>query len=256
MINYFVISNTGYVRTQNEDAHYHDTGEAPMIFAIFDGMGGLQNGRVAAQMAVEQLDACKFDIKRAKSPDEIDAVVQKYVEAANRKICAQMKELAVRMGTTLALAVVTKDFIKAYNIGDSRIYLLCDGKFSQISEEHTLAEQKVQLGMLTAEEAKHHPDRHKLTRHLGVFEDEMAISAAVLDPIPIDGENRLLLCTDGLTDMVDDDRIEEILRRESDAKKAAERLIDEALANGGMDNVTCVVVDVAPGQAKTGVNRG
>lgn len=252
-ISFSVRSSAGLVRAANEDAHYHSADGMPMLFAVFDGMGGLQNGQLAARMAVARIEDAEFDFKNLNNPEEIDAWVQEYVADANGRICDRMRELAVRMGSTLALVVVAEDFIKAYNIGDSRIYVLRAGLFSMISEEHTLAEQKVRMGILTPEQARGHPDRHKLTRHLGIFADEMAIAAAILDPIPLDRPCRLLLCTDGLTDMVDGHRIEDILRGGGDAETTANRLLKEALDNGGADNATCIVLDVQSDAGKGGV---
>lgn len=243
---FFAVSNIGLVRTSNEDAYYNSADGVPMIFAVFDGMGGLKNGRVAAEIALAQIDASDLEIKKSKTLDEIDDRVEKFVSEANENICSKIQELTVRMGTTFALVVITEKFIKAYNIGDSRIYILRNGFFSRISEEHTLAEQKVQMGILTPEQAECHPDRHKLTRHLGVFEDEMIIAAATSDPISLDIPCRLLLCTDGLTDMVEDSRIEEVLRSTANVETTANTLLKEALANGGIDNITCIVVDVGP----------
>jgi protein phosphatase len=100
------------------------------------------------------------------------------------------------------------------------------------------------MGLLTEAEAEHDRDRHRLTRHLGIFEDEMIVEPAIAEPLPIGEGCRVLLCSDGLTDMAGEARIGDILRREPAAEDAAERLLTEALENGGRDNVTCVVVDV------------
>jgi protein phosphatase len=153
------------------------------------------------------------------------------------------------MGTTLALVVVTRHVIKSYNIGDSRIYALRDddgassGNFSLISEDHTLAAQKVKIGVITEEQALSDRGRHRLTRYLGIFEDEMIVSPDIIEPLPAVQSRRVLLCSDGLTDMVADSRVGEILRLANTADEAVDLLLDEALKNGGTDNVTCVVVD-------------
>ncbi|MDR1205473.1 MAG: protein phosphatase 2C domain-containing protein, partial [Peptococcaceae bacterium] len=182
---------------------------------------------------------------KAAPPDETDAAVQGFVANANQLLCAQMNQKSVRMGTTLAMILVTPDVIKPYNLGDSRIYALSDEGFRQISEDHTLIMQKVRMGIITEDQARFDRDRHKLTQYLGIFEDELTVVAEVLDPLPLERDYRVLLCSDGLTDMVDGGRIEEILRDALTPAGAADRLVNEALSNGGKDNVTCIVVDVA-----------
>jgi protein phosphatase len=157
-----------------------------------------------------------------------------------------MRETPGRMGTTLAMAVVAGDKIRTYAIGDSRIYLLKKGKLRQLSMDHTIAEQKISLGLLTREEARVHRDRHKLTNCIGVFEDEFEAAADILPPQPATEKCRMLICSDGLTDMVSDDRIRKIMLSSRGAAKAGESLVEAALEGGGADNVTCIVFDVVP----------
>jgi protein phosphatase len=183
-------------------------------------------------------------IKSAGSAEKMNAAVQKFVVHANKLLCDKMFERRVRMGTTLALVVIADGAAHPYNLGDSRVYAMSGGTFRQVSEEHTLAAQKVKMGVLTEEEARTSRDRHRLTLHFGIFEDEMNVEAAVSKPIPVGAGCRILLCSDGLTDMLDDARIEEIARGEPYATDTVGKLVGEALKNGGKDNVTCVVVDV------------
>jgi protein phosphatase len=262
-------SHTGRVRLNNEDNLYCDgavltadrldapfvlngSADTPCVFAVCDGMGGEADGEFASLTAVTALAEHAKEIEAAAfenaDPEKIDTTVRRFVTDANNRLCNAMRARRVRMGTTLALAVVADGAIYPYNLGDSRIYALRSGRFARfwrISEDHTLAAQKVQMGILTEEESERDRGRHVLTRCLGVFEDETTVEPAVAAPLPI-GENcRLLLCSDGLTDMVPDARIEEILRTSPTAEDAAERLLAEALENGGRDNATCVVVDAA-----------
>jgi protein phosphatase len=122
-----------------------------------------------------------------------------------------------------------------------------DGSLEQISEDHTLTMQKVKMGVLTLEQAQRDRDRHKLTRYLGIFEDEMTLEAdsLTLPPLPAAEHRRLLLCSDGLTDMLPDERIAEILLAAT-INDAADLLVEEALTAGGKDNVTCIIIDVGP----------
>jgi protein phosphatase len=206
-------------------------------------MGGHADGEFASLTAVTTLLERAYAIKGAASRKGIDTAVQKYVAEANKKLCDRMRAHSVRMGTTLALVVVTNRAIHPYNLGDSRIYSLSEGQFTRVSEEHTLAWQKVRMGVITEEEAEHDKGRHMLTSHLGIFEEEMVVMAAVHEPIPLDRARRLLLCSDGLTDMVTSELIEKILKDAPSAEEAVSRLVREALKNGGRDNVTCVVLD-------------
>jgi protein phosphatase len=261
IISFSALSHTGCVRLNNEDNLYCNGAvltpdsrdapfalsggaNAPCIFAVCDGMGGEADGEFASLTTVTTLAEHAKEMESAVSADEIHASVRRFVTDANNRLCDAMRAKPVRMGTTLAMVIVTDDAIYAYNLGDSRIYALqSSGRLTRVSEDHTLAAQKVRMGLLTEKEARTSCWRHKLTRHLGLFEDEMIVVPTVAEPLTLDGGYRMLLCSDGLTDMVEDARIEEILRAESTAGDAAGRLLTEALKNGGRDNVTCVVVD-------------
>lgn len=219
--------------------------ETPCLVAVFDGMGGMSNGELASLIATQTLSECSADII---SPDDDDhtenvAAVQRYVAKANKMLCQTMQEKSSHFGTTLALAVVTKAWIRAYNLGDSRIYVLTEEEFRQISVDHTLAAQKVRLGVITPEQALTDKGRHTLSIHLGVFEDEFSVMAEELAPLPQAEVHRVLLCTDGLTEKVTDAEIEEVLRSEETVGGAASCLMEKALANGGKDNITCIVLE-------------
>ena len=258
-IAFSAFSHPGRVRTNNEDNLYLDgvtltprtrtapfslTGvvDVPCLFAVCDGMGGEEDGELASLTAVTALDEHAEAMKAAATSGRSDEAVQAFVVDANKRLCGFMRARGIRMGTTLALAVITHKGVMYYTIGDSRIYALRSGALSQISEDHTLAIQKVKMGLLTPEQARKGRERHVLTRCLGVFEDEMTLTTDVLGPFPLEG--RLLLCSDGLTDMVSDGDIEGALRGASDAGAATDALLDEALRNGGKDNVTCIVIDL------------
>ena len=249
-------SDVGLVRKNNEDNFYcngetlnqekiflNGTAENPCIFAVCDGMGGEEHGELASLTAVKVLEEHVEKIKLAASSNHVDEAVQAFITDANDKICSVMRENSFRMGTTLAIVVISDNFIKAYNIGDSRIYEFQNGVLSQISEDHTIAQQKVKMGLLTSEEARHDKSRHVLTRCLGVFEDEMILTPHIIPPLSIGKELRLLLCSDGLTDMLSNQQIQNILLSNCDSKSAVNSLINSALQNGGRDNVTCLIID-------------
>ena len=251
-------SHMGRVRTNNEDNLYcdgisltpqtrdvpfsaHGSADVPCLFAVCDGMGGEEDGELASLMTVTALGEYADRLKSAALTGRLGDAVQSFVADANQRLCGVMTRRAIRMGTTLALAVVMRNDVMCYTVGDSRIYALRGGTLTQVSEDHTLAVQKVKMGLITKEQAETDRDRHVLTRCLGVFEDEMTPAADELGPFPAEG--RLLLCSDGLTDMAADRDIEAILRSGPDMEAAADALVERALRNGGRDNVTCVVID-------------
>lgn len=227
-------THTGRVREHNEDAYL----VADNLFAVCDGVGGHRAGEVAATVAIEAL--------RSHFVDRTTAGLLAAVHAANRRVWERsLEEPALRgMATTLtAAALVSADGeerIVLANVGDSRAYLFRDGELTQVSEDHSLVEELVREGRLSREEAELHPQRSLITRALGL-EPEVAVDH--WEVVPYTGD-RFLLCTDGLTTEVPDDRIAAVLRRLADPHEAARELVHLAVAAGGRDNVTVVVLDV------------
>jgi len=257
-VTYAVRSDIGLKRETNEDNLYacgitisvenriipfsfNGTSNIPCLFAICDGMGGYADGDFASTTAINVLMEYAEQIKSTKIPDTI---VQEYILKSNNILCDAMRERSIRMGTTLALVVVQPDCVHAYNLGDSRIYTLCGSEFKKISEDHTLASPKIKLGVLTDAQARKDKDWHRLTAYLGIFADELEICAEILPVLPAENGLRMLLCSDGLTDMVLDDRIEEIMRYNQEPDKVVYYLFEEALNNGGRDNITIIVFDI------------
>jgi len=227
-------SDTGRVRQANEDSYLVVDG----LFAVADGMGGHQAGEVASHLALETLQA-EFT---AAGTD----VLVRAVENANHALVSRSTadpELA-GMGTTLvAMALVDaagRDAIGVVNVGDSRLYLLSDGELAQITEDHSLVATMERQGRLTAAEAAVHPQRNILTRALGIDGTVLVDSWEIL---PVIGD-RYLICSDGLFNEVDENRISATLRRLADPNEACRELIRLANEGGGRDNITCVVVDV------------
>lgn len=224
-------SDTGLVRLGNEDAFLME----PPLFAVADGLGGHRAGEVASTIAVETLFA--------HAPKQADAKgLARAIRAANAAIIEAAEEGRGRegMGTTLTAAMVQGTRIALAHVGDSRAYLLARGELVQLTEDHSLVADMVRSGTLTAEAARVHPNRSVITRALG-SDPNMVADALEVDAAPGD---RLLLCTDGLSGMVDDAAIAEVLRAAPSPKAAVARLIAAANDAGGHDNVTVVVVDV------------
>ena len=257
IINFSCRTEIGLVRKNNEDNFYCEgtilTGqeifslrgfaENPCIFAVSDGMGGESHGELASLITVETLHEHAGKIKSATNND-IDKSVQNFISDSNTKICTIMRENSFRMGSTLALVVIHDDYIRAYNIGDSRIYKLQNGILSRISEDHTLAEQKIKMGLLTPEDSRHDKSRHVLTRCMGIFDEEMILMPNIIKPIRINKNFKLLICSDGLNDMLYDSEIQDIILLNKDTFSAVNALIEAALQRGGRDNITCIIIDI------------
>jgi protein phosphatase len=224
-------SHVGLVRTGNEDAFL----VAPPLFAVADGLGGHQAGEIASSIAIDTL--------LESAPREADS---KSLGRAARRANSAVIEAAESgrgrsgMGTTLTAVMIDDARLAVAHVGDSRAYLLHFGALQQLTQDHSMVADLVRQGQLTAEESRVHPNRSVITRALGsdpnMLVDTFEVEAA-------DGD-RLLLATDGLTSMVDDDQIARILASEPSPQQAVDALIERALAAGGHDNVTAVVVDI------------
>jgi PPM family protein phosphatase len=232
-------TDVGRVRDGNEDAYLVD--DAMGLFAVADGMGGHRAGEVASVTALEALRAAVNAGRplRESIEDANEAVFTKSLTDSNLR----------GMGTTLtAGTLVTGGTVLVGHVGDSRAYLLHEGELQQVTVDHSLVEELVREGRLTADEAAVHPQRSIITRALGV-DASVEVDIFSVELVPGD---RLLFCSDGLTGMVQPDAIAAVLRREEDPTRAAHQLIDAANAAGGEDNITAVVVtvtDEAPDRA-------
>jgi protein phosphatase len=225
---YAAATDIGLVRSNNEDAYL----TAPPLFAVADGMGGHRAGEVASAGAIRTL--------QKEAGHDTDSLVA-AVQSANRAVHAEASanpDLS-GMGTTITAMMTTNDAAQIVHVGDSRAYLLREGRLRRLTQDHTVVDRLAREGKIPAEEVDRHPQRSVLERALGVG-PEVDVDVQLLDLRPGD---RLLLCTDGLTSMLNDDEIREILLREKDPQTAAQALIDAALAAGGKDNVTAVIVD-------------
>jgi serine/threonine protein phosphatase PrpC len=222
-------SDTGRQRRANEDAYY---ARAP-VFVVADGMGGAQAGEVASRIAAEEFDR---DLPSGK-PQE---VLLGTFESANRKIHqhAARDESHAGMGTTLTAAIVDgeRDEVAIGHVGDSRAYRLRGNRFERLTQDHSLVEELRRKGQLTDEQAEEHPQRSIITRALGP-EAEVKPDVHTEQARPGDV---FLICSDGLTTMVGEERIAQILRSSEDLDTAVRRLVDEANRAGGRDNITAV----------------
>ena len=247
-LEHFGLTDAGKVRRNNEDSLLAGDGADETLFVVADGIGGFEAGEVASSMTV--------DVLRKLGPDE---PFEDAIRDANRRIlsAARDDEKLSGMGTT----VVALRFggrseeprAEVSHVGDSRAYLLRDGILRPLTEDHSLVAELVRSGDLTRAQAAEHPQKNLITRALGA-EEEVEADNMVL---PVEAGDRLLLCSDGLSDMITEDRIGTILREHPENPEApARHLVSAALEAGGTDNVTVVVVDVKEREEAEDVSGG
>jgi len=227
-----VATHPGRKRRHNEDAYVCD----PPLFAIADGMGGARAGEVASGLAAAALQANDVN---GSGPERVVALMQ----AANRSVYERSSSDAdvAGMGTTMTVALVENGGVVFGHVGDSRAYVLRDGELEQLTDDHSLVAELVRGGKLSAEEAVHHPQRSVITRALGTDPD------VDVDTFIVEGREGdvFVLCSDGLTDMVADDEIGEVLEEQRDSlDEAANELVRRANRNGGQDNITVVAFEL------------
>ncbi len=234
-------SDVGRVREQNEDAFVAD-GEAG-AFVVADGMGGHAAGEVASEMAVRVIPDTLRSLPMRSTVAEVRQRLSEAVGSANRAIFEDGLENADRtgMGTTVtALVLLPGGSYVIGQVGDSRAYLLRDGMLRQLTEDHTYVQQLVNRGRLTSEQARLHPRSSLLTRALGT---DHSVALDLYDGEARAGD-RFLLASDGLTGMLTDQELAEIMRQRGSLDELAARLIEAANSAGGNDNITVVLVDV------------
>lgn len=236
-------TDVGRVRRVNEDAYL----ASPPWFVVADGMGGHQGGDVASTIVVEEfgrLGAEALDSRAAAR------VVADTLRACQRRILQYGSDQRGQgagdwyAGTTAVVAVLVEDadgpkWLVA-NLGDSRAYRVEGGRLEQVSVDHSVVQELVDSGRITAGQAADHPERHVVTRALGGPE----VPEPDLFLLPLDSAERLLLCSDGVSGMLDDDAIGRVLAEVADPRDAADRVVRAAVEAGGKDNATAVVVDV------------
>ena len=235
-MNYYYITDPGKVRERNEDSVSiisNVAGEKLLIVA--DGMGGHKNGEVASSIALNLICDRFKSISSIGNKEDAINWIQSTVSEANMEI---FKYVSIHpesegMGTTVVLAVVTPAFLLIGNIGDSSGYIFKQNKLQKITEDHTLVNLLVKSGELSEEEARNHPKKNVLMRALGSSTNvEMDIFNVDLN---VDG---VFLCSDGLTNMLDDSQISKVLSEDSDLKSKLEKLVFKANNRGGTDNIS------------------
>ncbi|MEC5170450.1 Stp1/IreP family PP2C-type Ser/Thr phosphatase [Glaciihabitans sp. GrIS 2.15] len=230
------VSHVGKIRANNQDSGYAGT----QLFVVADGMGGHAGGDVASAIALKRV--MEADRQFASAADA-EFALQSALSAANTMLAETVFEHPelTGMGTTVSAILRSGSQIAIAHIGDSRIYLLRDGTLKQITADHTFVQRLVDSGRITPEEAAVHPRRSVLMRVLGDVDAAPEIDTTVFDVLAGD---RWLLCSDGLSSYVSDDKIAQALKSHPAVRDAADRLVKESLDQGAPDNVTVVVVDI------------
>lgn len=236
------VSDVGLIRSDNEDSAF----VGPYVAVVADGVGGAAAGEVASATATYAVAATVLS-RFGEAPE---VLLRQGAEAARANVQQGVQRDLTRLGmaTTLTALVCDGDRVVLGHVGDSRAYLLRDGELTQLSRDHTYVQRLVDSGQLAAVDAWRHPWRNVVLRSIDGDPLDQGID---LVPVRVAPGDRLLLCSDGLTDLVPDPMVAELLATE-DPGSAAAVLVQAALAAGGKDNVTCVVLDVVDGPLVVG----
>jgi len=237
----FSATDIGQKRKMNQDYVFvseSPIGNLPNLFVVADGMGGHNAGDYASSHAVQTL------VKEITDDQSINAIkiIRHAIEAANTEILSQARSDSglYGMGTTIVVATIVGRYAYVANVGDSRLYLI-EERIHQVTRDHSLVQEMVRMGELREEEARNHPDKNIITRALGA-EDRVDIDFFDIELRP---GSMILMCSDGLTNMVEDQRIQAIVRgRGSTLEEKGRALVREANANGGKDNIAIVLIEI------------
>ncbi len=237
----YAMTDVGRRREINQDyvfATDKPVGPFPNLLIVADGMGGHKAGDFASKYTAEVLIRELLSLKDGMPED----ILKRIIETANRRLIEESSQdiKLEGMGTTLVVATVIGNTLYFANVGDSRLYLI-DDKIRQLSKDHSLVEEMVRLGGIKAEDAKNHPDKNIITRAMGV-KDEVE---ADFYEFRINRGDIILMCTDGLSNMVEDEEIFGLVKGARDIVEAAQLLVDRANSNGGRDNIGVVIAEPA-----------
>ena len=233
------LTDIGSTREMNQDYLYsseESVGKLPNLFLVADGMGGHKAGEFASRYVVEHIVR---SIKGSKEEEAV-AILSESIETANRKLkeYADAHQQMRGMGTTIVAAVIQGRTLIVANVGDSRLYIVGD-EITQVTQDHSLVQEMVRLGEMDPQSAKNHPDKNIITRAVGVSEK---VKIDIFERQLRAGEY-IILCSDGLTNMVEDSVILQILHGAGSLSDKAERLIELANKNGGKDNITVIIIE-------------
>ena len=237
---FYAMTDEGQVRDSNQDyvfASDAGAGKLANLFIVADGMGGHLAGEYASETAVKAV----LEAVREKLEDKPIAILESAIRVANKRVYTEAQNDPKKrgMGTTMVAATVDGGRLYVANVGDSRLYAMSGGRLQQITRDHSVVEELVRTGGIPKELASKHVDKHKITRAIGV---EPEVKVDFFD-VALDDISIVMMCSDGLTNMVEDSVIEEILSSDDKVKQKVEKLVTTANENGGEDNITVVVID-------------
>ena len=241
MLKAFSITDIGKKRQLNQDFVFTSElplGSLPNLFVVADGMGGHKAGDFASKYTVKTMIE---EVVRSKDDRPVE-IIRDAIRTANEFVRRKARDDAnmVGMGTTVVAATYIEDVLYVANVGDSRLYVVNDA-ISQITRDHSLVEEMVRIGSLDREAARNHPDKNIITRAVGATEYvNVDFFEVGLKPGDI-----VLMCTDGLTNMMEDSAIHEILLKKTSLETKAKALVDGANENGGSDNIAVVLIELS-----------
>lgn len=232
------LTDVGRVRQENQDSVFicdSQIGILPNLYIVADGMGGHRAGEVASSSAIE---AFVENVKNTSLKD-ILSVLQESVLAANAFLLEMSMETKAYegMGTTMVIAVIDESSVYISNIGDSRLYLINE-EIKQITRDHSLVQEMINIGELDKKSARSHKNKNVITKAVGT---DINLTADFFD-IEIDNNDIILMCSDGLTNMIDDKGIHEIIKNEDASMSTVTRLVEKANENGGKDNISVILI--------------
>ncbi len=245
-MNYYGITDVGKIRKDNQDTFRCEvlpTGEG-VLAVVCDGMGGVNGGSIASALAADTFVSVVLERFNESCAEAcIAQLLQEAAEDANKAVYEKAGlDITLRgMGTTLVAAVTTGDYAMLVNIGDSRAYIITESDgIRQITRDHSVVEDLVSLGNITREEAKNHPNKNLITRAIGTSPE----CKGDLFKVKLNENDRILLCSDGLSNIIEDDKLLEYAGKYDDLKQCCDELLEYALELGAPDNVTAVLLSI------------
>lgn len=245
---YFSLTDVGKKREKNEDGYFsavnNYNGVDIGIFIVADGMGGYEKGEFASESAIKCVRKClkdyikDFDLKSI-SLKTVQHFIQSSIEFANLVIYENTQK-GKNMGTTMVLGIIYENNVIFGNVGDSRAYIIRDDQITQITKDNSYVQHLIEEGLISEQEARNHRDKNKITKAVG-FEESINVD---FYDLKIQKNDRILLCSDGLTSMVTDEKIKQIINSNDDIKISSHELLNEANNNGGKDNITITLVEI------------
>ncbi len=246
MLKSYAITDIGQKRKLNQDFIFLSEtpiGNLPNVFIVADGMGGHKAGDFASRYAVETIVDEIMSSMETNSVTILNKAIEKANTYTRRK--AKEDEHLAGMGTTVVIATCKENCLEVANVGDSRLYVVNE-EIKQVTVDHSLVEEMIRMGGIAREAARNHPDKNIITRAIGARD---TVEADFFN-LELKSGDKVLLCSDGLTNMVDDDTIQHILNKDISLKEKAEELVQMANQNGGKDNISVIVIEPLTDEVK------